>query len=284
MSFKLQDIFIGDFPIVEFFGANPATYIARYNIQGYPGIRVKMPSLTPILAGSDGFVFETGFEEAGKGKFITLVHEGFLTTYGHLNDILVQKDERVVAGQLIAHSNQSGLTDIPCLYFGIAPCDNAGTKIDSNGYGGYIDPMGDHVTWDVQNIKEPVTKGDVLDRMTLSSQDFTALSAQATNYKVILGFLKQTDFDDFIKEAERLPINIDTTPDDTTGGESVVLYLRSLADEFDRMHHQIKELSTINKPVATIIEKVEKPIEKGKSFLIRLLVGVRDFIFEKPSE
>lgn len=285
MSFKLGDIFIGEHSPVEFFGANPPVYIARYNLQGYPGIRIKMPSLTPILSGADGFILETGFEEAGKGKYITIVHDGFLTTYGHLNDILVQKDERVVSGQLIGHSNQSGFTDIPCLYFGVAPCDNTGKKTEDNGYGGYINPMGDLITWEVKNLKEPVTKGETLDKMTIPSAEYTTLMAQSANYRVIQGFLKQTDFDDFIKEAGRLPINLDLTPDDTTGGESVVLYLRSLADEFDNMYNQIKELKTAAKATPIkVIGKIEKPIEKGKSFLVRLLVGLRDFVFERPSE
>lgn len=283
MSFKLQDIFIGDHSIIEFFGANTAVYNARYNLQGYPGVRVKMPSLTPILAGADGFVLETGFEEAGKGKFITIVHEGFLTTYGHLNDILVQKDERVVAGQLIAHSNQSGLTDIPCLYFGVAPCDNAGNKTENNGYGGYIDPLGDLITWDVQNLKEPVTKGETLDKITITSQEYTTLSAQATNYKIITGFLKQTDFDDFIKEAGRIPINLDLTPDDTTGGESVVLYLRSLADDFEKMYQQIKDFAK-TKTAKEVVEEIKQPIAKKESLLLRLWHGVRDFVFEQSPE
>lgn len=288
--YRLSDIFIGDYQVVEYFASNPAVYNARYDIQGYPGIRISMPSLTPILAGADGFVVETGFEEAGKGKFITLRHEGFLTTYGHLNDILVQKDERVVSGQLIAHSNQSGLTEIPCLYFGVAPCDNAGTKTEDNGFGGYIDPLGELVDWDVKDIKEPVTKAELLDEMKLSSKEYSILSAQATNYKVIISFLKQTSFEDFLKEAGRVPVNLDLTPDDSTGGESVTLFLRALDEEYNNLNKRVedleKEIEEIKKERVAEEPKKEKDEEKVENassekpgIVIRLLHAVKNFIF-----
>lgn len=291
--YRLSDIFIGDYQVVEYFASNPAIYSARYDIQGYPGIRVSMPSLTPILAGADGFVVETGFEEAGKGKFITLRHDGFLTTYGHLNDILVQKDERVVSGQLIAHSNQSGLTEIPCLYFGVAPCDPAGTKTEDNGFGGYVDPLGELVDWDVKDVKEPVTKSDVIgDKMELSSQEYSILNAQATNYKVIISFLKQTGFEEFLQANDRLPVNLDLTPDDSTGGESVSLFMRALATEFEAMFKLTEDLTRKQEEIkkANLVEAkpdkrkvIEPPVKKNSpsGFFHRALEAVRDFIFTK---
>lgn len=278
--YRLQDFFIGDYPITEYFGANPAIYTARYNIQGYPGIRIGCPTLTPILSTSDGFVLETGFEEAGKGKYITIVHDGYLTTYGHLNDILVQKDEKVTSGQLIGHSNQSGLTESPCLYFGIAPCDGGGTKTVENGYSGYIDPMGDEVEWDVKNLKEPVTKNDLLDKMTLDSHEYAVLNAQATNYKVLISFLKQkTTFDEVLKGAGRAPVNLDLTPDDSAGGEAVTFYLSTIADDFEELNTTIEELQKTPQKLQPVVPSPTIPLVKGDSFLVKLKSAIKRFIF-----
>jgi len=243
MSYKLSDLFLGDFPVTERFGASPATYIARYNISGFPGVRFKMPSLTPILAAANGYVHEIGFEEAGKGKYLVIVHDGFLTVYGHLNDIQVQKEERVIAGQLIGHSNQSGLAEYPCLYFGIAPSDNAGNKTEENQYGGFIDPFGNDIDWDLKHLKEPMTKADITDVMEITAKEYTELRAQATNYKVILNFLKnKTEFDAFLKEEGRQPVNVDTMPENALGGQEVVSYLNTISEEFDRLEDEIDEL------------------------------------------
>lgn len=293
--YRLSDIVIGDYPISEFFGANPATYSARYNIKGYPGIRFKCPTRTPILAGAAGYVLETGMEEAGKGKFITLVHDnidqGFLTTYGHLNDILVQKGERVSSGQLIAHSNQSGLAEYPCLYFGIAPCDSAGTKSLDNGYGGYIDPMGNDVEWDIKNLTEPLTKAEAAQQITISSDEYSILNAQAANYRIILNFLKaQTMFDDYLKEQSRAPINLQANPSDPEGGHAAVLYLSSVADDVDELDRELEEMRTkvdgtdesnkkeIQFPKDPI--QPEMPLVKKPNLFIRFMHGIKRFIFK----
>lgn len=284
--YRLSDFCIGDFPVSEYFGADPATYNARYGIQGYPGIRIKMPTLTPILASAAGFVLETGMEEAGKGKYITLVHEGYLTSYGHLNDILVQKGEKVIEGQLIAHSNQSGLTDYPCLYFGVAPCDAAGNKTSENGYGGFIDPMGDGVEWDIKNLKEPITKADVAQNMTTTSDEYSILSAQATNYRIILNFLKaQTNFDEYLKEQGRPPINLQADPKDPEGGHAAVLYLSAVADDVEQMNEEMQqlqhELGEQKTPEQIAAEtELKSPIAKKPTIFVKLKHAIGRFVFK----
>lgn len=278
--FRVSDFCIGDYPVTENFGDNPAIYSARYNLQGYPGLRVKMPSLTPILAVAPGFVFEIGFEEGGKGKFITLVHDGFLTTYGHLNDILVLKDEKVISGQLIAHSNQSGLAEEPCLYFGIAPCDPAGTKTEQNGFDGYVDPLdSNRVQWDIKSPTQPVTKADTQDKITIQTNEYSALVAQATNYKIILAMLQdQTSLDEFLQEEGQSPINIATNPQDSSAGNKITSYLATVSDGFDVLEKEIEELKKTD-PQAQVLEE-PLPLVKKNSFFVRLKHELGRFIFK----
>lgn len=265
----LSDCFIGDYPIGEYFAANPEVYNARYGLQGCPGIRFKMPSLTPILAAAPGYVLETGFDSAGKGKFIVLVHDGFLTSYGHLNDILVEPNQQVIAGQLIAHSNQSGLCEYPCLLFEVAPCDNAGNRTEKNGYNGAIDPLNDTlVEWDIQGLKEPATKQETSEKIEIDAKEYSAIIAQATNLKLIINFLKkETTFDDYIKEIGMTPVDLTTNPNDATAGEKVNDYLASIAEEIEEMEEKAPEIAP------------ELPLAKEEPFLTKLWHGITKFIF-----
>ncbi|HEX9059145.1 MAG TPA: M23 family metallopeptidase [Clostridia bacterium] len=273
----LSDIFIGDFPVAEYFAANPEVYTARFNLQGCPGIRFKCPTLTPILATAPGYVLETGFEEAGRGKFITLVHDGFLTRYSHLNDILVTANEKVIAGQLIGHSNQSGLTDFPCLLFEVAPCDKAGNKTEQNGYGGAIDPLNDNlITWDIRGLKEPITKQATAETMEISSEEYATLSAQATQLKVIINALKKEfTFDDYIQEIGEEPVDLTTNPSDSTIGQKVHNYLTTIAEEMEKEEQELpqetKEVAQTELPVI--------PLAKPEPFLLRLWHGFSKFLF-----
>lgn len=281
---RLSDFFIGEYPIAESFGENTPVYVARYNIQGYPGIRIKCPTNTLVLAAADGFVLETGFEEANKGKYVILQHNGFQTVYGHLNSILVQVDEKLVAGQLLGHSNRSGLTDIECIFFGVIPTDAAGHKTQDNGYNGYIDPMGDEIEWNAKNLKEPVVKSDVIDEMKLTSREYAVLNAQATNYKVLVSFLQQqTTFDEFLKEIGHAPVNLTLTPDDSAGGEAIISYLTEMANHFEELNGTIAQLeSKVNETqpqaaVDEILRDIPNPVIKKKGFLSRWKQALLNF-------
>lgn len=269
--YRLGDCFIGDYVVSEFFGSSPAVYNARYGTQGFTGIRIKCPTLTPILSAADGIIHEVSFEEAGKGKFIVIIHDGFKTTYAHLNDQLVEKGQTVIAGQLIGHSNQSGLAEYPCLYFSVTPCDAAGNNTEDNGYNGAIDPLGPEISWDVQNLKEPNTRANTEEKMTLTPKEYAALNAQATNYRVIVSYLKQkTEFDSFLVEQGRTPVSPEMTPDDPKGGEAVNLYLDTIADEFESLTDEITSLTGEEPP--------EEDIVKKDSYLVRFFHGVKRFI------
>jgi len=271
--YHLNDIFIGDFPVSQYFAANPEVWNARHGLQGCPGLIFKCPTLTPILSAAPGYVLETGFDSAGKGKFIVIVHDGFLTTYGHLNDILVQANDQVIGGQLIAHSNQSGLAEFPCLFFGLAPCDKAGTKTEKNGYDGYIDPLNDNlVEWNIQGLKEPVTKPETAEKFEIDSKEYTSLTTQATNLKMIINFLKkETTFDDYIKEIGMSPVDLTTNPNDSTVSEKVNDYLSKIAEEMEQYEEEEPEVKT------------ELPLAKEESFLSKLWHGFKEFIIKSDS-
>lgn len=200
MAFLLGDIYIGDYPVTQRFGDHPEVYNARFGLKGHNGEDIGVPMLTPILAAANGFVSEVGFDPDGYGNYIKIVHEGYLTLYGHLNDVTVALKDKVVSGQLIAHSDDSGFSDGPHLHFGVAPCDVAGNKTEqNNGYSGYIDPNGDRCHWEIMNLNEPVTASlpipseELMDNVTKSL--YAQLVTKSTNWDNIAHDLNLADQD-----------------------------------------------------------------------------------------
>lgn len=197
MGYKLGDIFIGQFKLSQRFGADPDTYFARYKLKGHNGIDFACPTMTPILSAADGWVSESGFDPGGYGHYIKIVHDGYFTIYAHLNDILVHFKDKVVTGQIIGHSNNTGFSSAPHLHFGVAPCDINGIKLEAgNGYSGYIDPMGSRCDWVVKNLKEPVvptleTKPDV----PVPASKFVELVTKSSSLDVIASYFRMSDIE-----------------------------------------------------------------------------------------
>ena len=81
------------------------------------GIDIANSIGTPILAASDGVVIDAG-PTAGYGAWVKLRHaDGTVTLYGHINSWLVNKGERVMAGDQIATMGNRGNSTGPHLHF-----------------------------------------------------------------------------------------------------------------------------------------------------------------------
>lgn len=157
MTYTLNDIFIGNFKLNQLFGGNPSRY-SSFNIKGHNGIDFSMPVGSQVVSASDGWVREVGFDPGGFGKYVKVVHNGFFTLYAHLDQIFVHQNDRVVSGQLLGLSGNTGNTSGPHLHFGVAPCDAQGAKlVPQNGYSGYINPLLAPCKWVVRGLAAPVT-------------------------------------------------------------------------------------------------------------------------------
>jgi len=82
----------------------------------------------PVFSFSAGKVSGVGFNPV-LGKFIRIDHSGLESIYGHLSVILVQKDQAVRSGELIAVTGSTGRVTGEHLHF----------SLRSNGV--YIDPV-----------------------------------------------------------------------------------------------------------------------------------------------
>jgi len=84
------------------------------------GIDIAAPRGTPVRAAAGGVVIYAGNEIQVHGGLVLINHgDGWITAYGHLDELSVARGQRVERGQLIARSGDTGLADRPLLHFEI---------------------------------------------------------------------------------------------------------------------------------------------------------------------
>ncbi len=164
-KFILGDIFIGNFPMTQGWGARPEVY-KQFGQAGHNGWDFVMPNGTLVVSPSDGTCLGT-FEErdsagnlSGLGRYCKVLHEQngsfFVSVYGHLQSIEISKGQKVKKFQLIAKSDNNGFSTAPHLHFGVYLSDAQGAKQETNGYGGYHDPGDTKVfEWKIENPAKP---------------------------------------------------------------------------------------------------------------------------------
>ncbi|WP_343526869.1 peptidoglycan DD-metalloendopeptidase family protein [Sphingomonas sp.] len=82
------------------------------------GIKIAVPTGTPIKATADGVVAYVGDGIAALGGLVIVKHGGSWTSvYGHASKLLVQRGQSVKRGQTLALSGQTGFADRPELHF-----------------------------------------------------------------------------------------------------------------------------------------------------------------------
>lgn len=137
LHYPLDKIFI-----TQYFGERSDVYKP---LKGHDGIdfRTKF-SDTPhgkrvVFAAATGIVKNVANQgNKGYGKYIRIQHEdGSQTLYGHLTTWYVKPEQRVLTGEKIGLSGNTGFSSAPHLHFGYRP---PYYNYD-NGFSGYIDPL-----------------------------------------------------------------------------------------------------------------------------------------------
>jgi murein DD-endopeptidase MepM/ murein hydrolase activator NlpD len=85
----------------------------------HPGIDLAVPVGSDVRASGGGVVRQIG-DDPSYGLFVLIQHpNGYQTMYGHLSRVLVQRNEMVRAGQVVALSGSTGRSTAPHLHFEI---------------------------------------------------------------------------------------------------------------------------------------------------------------------
>jgi murein DD-endopeptidase MepM/ murein hydrolase activator NlpD len=84
------------------------------------GVNIAVPLGTDVLAAESGVVAYAGSELQGYGELILIRHDnGWVTAYAHNEQILVNRDDRVRRGQVIARAGKTGAVEQPQVHFEI---------------------------------------------------------------------------------------------------------------------------------------------------------------------
>lgn len=190
LKYPLKDVYI-----TQGFGKNALEIYKDLGLVGHSGIDFRAPSGTEILASHDGYVTYAGLDGAGG---VTLVirtdkeyeYNGgkafYKTVYCHLTpgSFKVKLGDFVKCGQVVALSDNTGLSTAPHLHFALKPIYKGeqdwqwSNAEQTNGYFGAIDPTPFFNT-KIIVFKKTIKKGDVGD-------DVTTLQA----FLIRKGFLK----------------------------------------------------------------------------------------------
>ncbi len=115
----------------------PVPNLGNYKLDGtensgsHPGIDIKLPIGTPLRAIANGVIYKTGNQPTGFGQFISIAHVSIpdpqnpqqettlISNYAHLSKISVREGEKIMKGQIIGESGDSGMATAPHLHFQI---------------------------------------------------------------------------------------------------------------------------------------------------------------------
>lgn len=138
-----KNLFEGDGPLTQGFGENPDWY-SPYGLKGHNGIDYGIPTGAKLYSAINGTVIEVLYDAPGYGKYIKIENDECGVLYGHMKTLSpISVGTKVVAGQEIGLSGDTGNSTGPHLHFGVFPKP----RDRSNGYAGYIDPFGPEVEW-----------------------------------------------------------------------------------------------------------------------------------------
>jgi len=107
--------------ITQYFGNTSFAKSGAYSGQGHNGIDFRAQIGTPVKAALTGTVQEINLgavKNCQYGKWVLVKHDNGLTSlYAHLSSIAVDKGDRVVTGQVIGYSGDTGYATGPHLHF-----------------------------------------------------------------------------------------------------------------------------------------------------------------------
>lgn len=131
--------------ITQGFGENPKVY-AQFGLKGHDGIDLRTRFVDSplgrryVTAALDGTVEVTRADSGGYGTHVRLRHgDGSMTIYGHLTKSYVNQGQKVLTGQRIGLSGNTGFSSGPHLHFEYRPA--GWEKNTKNGYAGAVDPL-----------------------------------------------------------------------------------------------------------------------------------------------
>lgn len=123
------------YPISQGYGERPNVYPST---NGHMGLDWACPPGTPICAAADGIVTRAELDTAtaanpgaGYGYHVRIRHDnGWTTIYGHLSQVQVKTGQKILSGEIIGLSGNTGFSTGPHLHFEVRTGESIQTTID----------------------------------------------------------------------------------------------------------------------------------------------------------
>ena len=123
------------FQITQYFGENPNAYI-QFGVQGHNGVDFGCPEGTSIYSVFPGTVTRTGYDQQGYGNYVRVTTSFGRIIYAHLREYVININKKVIMGQMIGRSGNTGYSSGPHLHLEMRKNGEEG-----NGYNGAVDPL-----------------------------------------------------------------------------------------------------------------------------------------------
>ncbi|MDE2025154.1 MAG: M23 family metallopeptidase [Patescibacteria group bacterium] len=139
--YKVHAFLKEKFAISQYYGENPE-YYAQFGLEhGHEGVDIATPNGTEIFSPLDGIVVRDGFNDKDYGNFVVIwdAIQKCALWFCHLQDVLVNPSDTVHAGQLVAHTNNTGNTRGAHVHVNFVETDENGYRINmDNGEQGFL--------------------------------------------------------------------------------------------------------------------------------------------------
>lgn len=150
-KYQLSDIFIGNYPISQRFGANPS-YYRRFGLAGHEGVDFATPTGVRLVCPFErGIVLRASFSAKDYGYFTVIwdPKQKCAVWYCHLSRIVAGYGTSVRRGQIVGHTGNTGNSSGPHLHAGLVATDAYANRLNrGNGYQGFLNMLDRNlVTW-----------------------------------------------------------------------------------------------------------------------------------------
>lgn len=161
MKYKLSDLFEGDYPISQPFGANPQNY-QLYGLAGHEGIDYETPIGVNVYCPFESGIILRDVDDPKSGNYGNYIViwdtvQKCAVWYCHLSSNLVSYGQKVTRGQVVGKTGNSGNSTGAHLHVNFVETDASGNRLNTgNGYQGFLN-LFNYVEWITNSPQPPMT-------------------------------------------------------------------------------------------------------------------------------
>lgn len=240
----------------QYFGENPAWY-QKFGLKGHNGLDVPLQTGTKLYSVIDGIVTEQASDPSGYGNYVKIENSECGVLYAHLSRFVLNVGQAVKAGDLVGYSGNTGNSTGPHLHFAVFPKP----RDRSNGYAGYINPLGDQIEW-VNSFDE-----DADSRIKELEEKVEELRTQRESYRKEIAQLEEKldittdDRNRLAQDAARLQVKLNEILDRHTEE------LKTKQDHIDSIQKTLAEVNQQHTALTNQYAKLSEENESNKATL-----------------